>query len=164
VHARGLSALETKITSANLQNWIGKLESREVNVQLPKFKLETDYKMGESKDGMPKGLLPAMGMVRAFTDPRDPVTGAQFDGMCASSDPMLKLYITKVLHKAFVEVSEKGTEAAAATAVVMAVPVMASMDTPFTPTFRADKPFLFAIRDVKTGSILFLGRMVDPGK
>lgn len=163
--AEGLDALEKKLTGANLQNWIGKLEERDVNVQLPKFKLETDYTMGESGNGMPKGLLPAMGMVRAFTDPRLS-NGAQFEGMCASSDPTLRLYITKVLHKAFVEVGEKGTEAAAATAVIMAEPTsaMVTLDYPFTPTFRADKPFLFAIRDVKTGSILFLGRMVDPTK
>ncbi len=155
--AGGLGAVEAKLTSANLQTWLGKLEDREVNVQIPKFKLETDYqKMGDT--------LKSMGMVRAFEDPRDPVKGAQFDGMCASSDPDLKLYITKVFHKAFVEVNEKGTEAAAATAVSMRNVASEPIDVPFTPTFRADKPFLFAIRDVKTGTILFLGRVVDPTK
>jgi serine protease inhibitor len=151
-----LGALEAKLTSTNLQSWLGKLEAREVNVQLPKFKLETDYqKMG--------GTLKAMGMARAFTDPSAP-GGAQFDGMCASSDPMDKLYIGAVMHKAFVEVTEKGTEAAAATGAVMMATRSMPSDMPFTPTFRADKPFVFAIRDVKTGTILFLGRVMDPTK
>lgn len=84
--------------------------------------------------------------------------------MCTSSDPADKLYIGSVLHKAFVEINEKGTEAAAATAVIMPAaaafrrPVM----VPFTPTFRADRPFVFLIRDVKTGAVLFLGRLSSP--
>ena len=103
-------------------------------------------------------------MVRAFKDPRDPKNGEQFYGMTTSTDPMQQLYISKVFHKAFAEVNEKGTEAAAATAVVMAVPLSAMVprDLPFTPEFRADRPFIFAIRDKATGSILFLGRMMDP--
>ena len=106
--------------------------------------------------------LKTMGMVRAFIDPRDLANGAQFDGMSVSQDPEQKLYISKVIHKAFVEVSEKGTEAAAATAVVMPMPMSMPMLSPFTPTFRADKPFMFAIRDKQTGTILFLGRVTDP--
>jgi len=102
-----------------------------------------------------------MGMARAFVNPGDP-NGAQFDGMCASQDPRLKLFIGAVLHKAFVEVNEKGTEAAAAVSVGMWGSFGMSATRPFTPTFRADKSFVFAIRDVKTGTILFLGRMMDP--
>ena len=143
--AGGLSALEKKLTTAHLHKWIGQLEKREsVNVQLPKFKLETDYQ--EMKE-----TLKALGMVRAFG------ARAEFQGIGSAKD----LYISKVAHKAFVEVNEKGTEAAAATAVVMRK-ISAPMNWPFTPTFRADKPFLFAIRDVKTGSILFMGRMMNP--
>ena len=70
-----------------------------------------------------------------------------------------------MLHKAFVEVNEKGTEAAAATAVLMPMAAAAYRPpkmVPFIPTFRADRPFLFAIRDVKTGTILFLGRLTNP--
>jgi serpin B len=67
-----------------------------------------------------------------------------------------------VLHKAFVEVNEKGTEAAAATAVMMPAKEAAPVSVPFTPTFKADRPFAFLIRDVKTDSILFLGRMTNP--
>ena len=66
------------------------------------------------------------------------------------------------IHKAFVEVNEKGTEAAAATAVMMAVATSVRMTVPFTPTFQADRPFLFVIRDKKTSSILFMGRINNP--
>jgi len=104
-------------------------------------------------------------MVRAFEEPnpRSP-GGADFTGMCASEDPRLRLYISQVLHKAFVEVNEKGTEAAAATAVMMMEATSAPATVPFIPTFKADRPFLFLIRDGSTGSILFIGRMVNPNE
>jgi serine protease inhibitor len=151
--ANGLPALEKKLNSADVQTWIDKMTNREVHVFVPRFKLETMYDMEDALQGM--------GMVRAFVDPRQ-AKGAQFDGMSASSDPAQKFYISKVLHKAFVEVNEKGTEAAAATAVSMAVGAAAPILMPFTPVFKADRPFVFLIRDVKTGSILFLGRMTNP--
>jgi serpin B len=72
------------------------------------------------------------------------------------------LYVTAVLHKAFLEVNEKGTEAAAATAVAMAGVTSVPVTVPFTPTVRADRPFLFLIRDRETGVVLFLGRHVTP--
>ncbi len=97
--------------------------------------------------------LQAMGMVRAFSS-----TDAQFEGICASEP----IYISKVCHKAFIEVTEQGTEAAAATAASGKGLGPAPPDQPFTPTFRADRPFLFAIRDVKTGTVLFLGRIMNP--
>ena len=70
-----------------------------------------------------------------------------------------ELYITAVVHKAFVDVNEQGTEAAAATGVVVGV-----TSVQITPTFRADHPFLFLIRDNQTGSILFMGRVMNPAK
>jgi serpin B len=73
-----------------------------------------------------------------------------------------RLFISKVLHKAFIEVNEKGAEAAAATAVIM-VPKKAIETRPFIPEFRADRPFLFLIRDRESGTILFLGRVTQPG-
>jgi serine protease inhibitor len=148
----GLTAIEKKLNAGSLTAWIAKLQKRKTHVLLPKFKMETDYKLGET--------LQAMGMVRAFTDPRQ-ANGADFTGMCASADPRLRLYISKVLHKAFVEVNEKGTEAAAATAVMM-MANSAPITVPFTPTFKADRPFLFLIRDIRTGSVLFMGRMTNP--
>lgn len=141
----GLGALEKTLTSANLQAWLTQLESRDMNVQIPKFKLETDYQ------DMTK-TLQAMGMMRAFS-PAD----AQFEGICASE----ALYISMVCHKASVEVTEKGTEATAATAIGMGLG-SAPPDQPFNPTLRADKPFLFAIREVRTGTILFFGRIINP--
>ena len=150
--ADGLASLEKMMTAENLHGWIGKLQKRSVHGFVPKFKLETCYLMNET--------LKAMGMVRAFKLPGP--DGAQFDGMCASPDPGYKLYISDVLHKAFVEVNEKGTEAAAATAVLMPGAADHADMAPFTPTFRADKPFVFLIRDRQTGCILFLGRMMNP--
>ena len=155
----GLSAIENKLTPENLNAWIGRLKKRDTHVYLPKFKMETDYKLGDTDE---PGTLQKMGMVRAFIDPRIPKTGAQFKGMTTSTDPMKQLYITKVFHKAFVEVNEKGTEAAAATAVVMAVPRSLPKDVPFIPEFKADRPFVFLIREKSTGSVLFLGRMMTP--
>jgi serine protease inhibitor len=153
--AGGLAALEKKFRGADLQTWIGKLQGRTVEVFLPKFRLESSFAL--------KPALEALGIKRAFTDPTKK-GGAEFDGMSEASDPMDKLYISKVLHKAFVEVSEKGTEAAAATAIEMKkaekedAPVM----VPFTPVFRADRPFVFLIRDRQSGGVLFLGRVVNP--
>ena len=150
-----LAELENRLGSDSLRAWIGQLQHRPVHVYLPKFKLETDYQL--------KDTLRAMGLSRAFVDPTRP-DGAQFDGMCASRDPEHKLSIGNVVHKAFVDVNEKGTEAAAATAVIMPMAAAFHRPTtvPFTPTFRADRPFLFVIRDVKAGTVLFLGRMTSP--
>jgi serine protease inhibitor len=155
--ADGLTALESSLTSASIQSWVGKLQKRAVNVFLPKFKLKTAYTLNDT--------LKAMGMVRAFVNPAAGPNGADFDGMCAIQNPALdqKLYIGLVVHKAFVAVDEKGTEAAAATAGPMRPGAMRRPHmVPFTPTFRADKPFVFLIRDRHTGCILFLGRMVSP--
>ncbi len=96
--------------------------------------------------------LVSMGMVDAFNDAR-----ANFAGMDGRND---WLYIAAVIHKAFVDVNEEGTEAAAATAVVMRAK---SMPEP-PPVFRADHPFLFLIQDTRTGTILFMGRLADPAK
>jgi len=153
-----LDAIEKLMSRENLARWFNQLKPRPVHVYLPKFKAETDYELGDAEK--PK-TLQKMGMVRAFVDPSDPVNGAVFDGMSQATNPMNKLYITKVLHKAFIDVNEKGTEAAAATAVVMAIPAKAK-PTPFIPTFKADRPFVYLIRDRVTGSILFMGRMMDP--
>jgi serpin B len=100
-----------------------------------------------------KKTLQSLGMARAFTD------AAEFDGLCENGKA--NLFISQVAHKAFVEVTEKGTEAAAATAAIAMAAAM-PLTRPFTPTVRADHPFLFAIRDVQTGTILFLGRLTNP--
>ena len=152
--ADNLSVIEGQLTADKLSNWVGKLRQRETSIDLPKFKLETSYRLNEA--------LQHLGMKRAFVDPRNPDSGAQFGGMTTSSDIMDQLYISLVLHKAFVEVNEKGTEAAAATAIAMPAATALPEDFPFTPEFKADRPFLFLIRDNDSGCILFVGRMMDP--
>ncbi len=109
-------------------------------VAIPRFNFETQYELDSE--------LSAMGMPIAFSP-----GNADFSGMDGTKD----LYISKVIHKAFIEVNEEGTEAAAATAVIMALTSM-----PEHKTFRADHPFVFVIQEKKTGAVLFLGRVADP--
>lgn len=138
--AGGLEALERALSLENLDMWKGRLEQGEVDVFLPKFKMTSQFEL--------KDTLSSMGMVDAFTG------GSDFSGM----DGTRWLFISAVIHKAFVDVNEKGTEAAAATAVIVK---LRSMPMPAS-TFRADHPFIFLIQDNKTGSILFMGRVMDP--
>jgi serpin B len=139
----GLPQLEKQLTAANLKMWTSGLRKQKVKVFLPKFKMTSQFSLSKT--------LAAMGMGDAF-DPNK----ANFSGM----DGRLNwLYIGAVLHKAFIDVNEEGTEAAAATAVVMKIRMALQQ-----PTFRADHPFIFFIRENTTGSILFLGRVMDPGQ
>jgi len=152
----GLASLESRLTLENLGQWLSRLEQRRVHVSLPKFELETQCNL--------KKTLQAMDMVRAFEIPNTP-KGAQFSGMTSSDDPMQQLYISQVLHKTFVEVNEKGTEAAAATGLsVLVGSTNMSKTVPFVPTFKADRPFVFLIRDRVTDTILFIGRFMVPPK
>jgi len=144
----GLLRLESEISADRVEKWLDQMQERKVQVFLPKFKLETGYDI--------KKTLQQMGMIRAFKDPLKP-HGAQFYGMTTSDDPLQQLFIAQILHKAFVEVNEKGTEAVAATGVIMVSPTMMPATVPFIPTFRADRPFIFLIHDRVTGSILFMG-------
>jgi serpin B len=116
--------------------------SRRVMVYLPKYTLETKYSLRKT--------LTEMGMPTAFGD-------ADFSGM----DGTKYLYIQEIIHQAYVEVNEEGTEAAAATAVIMrgkgAAPSEGSV-----PVFRADHPFIFLIQDNTSGNILFMGRVENP--
>lgn len=139
----GLPALEKVLTTDTLTQWLDTAKRQEVHVFLPKFKLEESISL--------KQMLSAMGMPKAF-QPNG------FLGM-SDADDAEQLYISHVAHKAYVEVNEEGTEAAAAT---MAVGRMLSARNPPIPTFRADRPFLFLIRDKPTGTMLFLGRMMRP--
>ena len=142
--ANGLPALEKLLTIANLNKWIEAMQEYRVHLFLPKFKLETFYSLPQ--------VLKAMGMPAAFQP-------GGFTGMSDAPEAKL-LMLSEVAHKAFVEVNEKGTEAAAATAVV-AQATSLRVEPP-TPTFRADHPFLFLIRDNQSGIILFLGRVMNP--
>lgn len=138
----GLSQLEQRLTVENLTRWRSQLKEQSVVVSMPRFRMTWKAEM--------KGVLQRMGMEKAFQWP-----GANFAGL--DGDPNW-FYIGQVIHKAYVDVNERGTEAAAATAVEM----MAMGMPPKPPEFRADHPFLFLIQDNRTGSILFLGRVVDP--
>jgi serpin B len=142
--ADGLAALEAQLTVAKLDAWLKAMQNREVNVVLPKFKTTAEFSLGET--------LQSLGMRDAFAGGQ-----ADFSGMTGKKD----LFISAVVHKAFVEVNEEGTEAAAATGVGMALTAAMPQEP---PVFRADHPYLFLIRDNQTGSVLFLGRVVDPKK
>lgn len=141
----GLAALEKKLTTKDLTEWTGKMHREDVKLSLPRFKMTYDTELS--------AVLKSMGMTDAFDERK-----ANFSGISGSESVM----ISKVIHKAFVEVNEEGTEAAAATAVIM-VPTAAPM--PREPkTFTADRPFLFLIQDNASGAILFMGRVMDPTK
>lgn len=138
----GLAAIESALTLKQLTQWLNNLQERDVEVFLPQFKISHSFKLNET--------LKTMGMVDAFDERH-----ANFAGMDGNDQ---WLYIAAVLHKAFIDVNEEGTEAAAATAVVMKA---RSMPMP-APIFRADHPFIFLIGEKSTGSILLLGRVVHP--
>jgi serpin B len=138
----GLPNLEKSLTPGNLTGWLGNLTIRNVQVSLPKFRAESQFSLRKA--------LSTMGMPTSFTDKAD------FSGI----DPKRSLAISEVVHKAFVDVSEQGTEAAAATGITMHATAM-RMSEPAV-VFRADHPFLFLIRDTRTGVVLFIGRLTDP--
>jgi len=114
-----------------------------VEAHLPRFKTESGFQLNAA--------LMLMGMRTAFDE-----AAADFSGMDGKRD----LFISAAVHKAFVDVNEEGTEAAAATAVVMAPNSMSMPQEPIV--FRADHPFVFLIRERATGSILFVGRLARP--
>jgi serpin B len=139
----GLPALEQSLTPESLAAIVGKLASEQVRVTFPKFKIECGF-------SLPKALQ-ALGMTDAFVWKK-----ADFTGMTTAED----LFISDVIHKSYVAVDEEGTEAAAATAVVMRAGSAARREEP--KIFTADHPFLFLIRHRPTGLVLFLGRVVEP--
>ena len=122
------------LNAENWQTWISQLQGRRHELMLPRFKLEYEVKLNDT--------LEALGMGIAFGG------SANFSGMGQS------LFISEVRHKTFVEVNEEGTEAAAATVVMI--------PTSVPPVFRVDRPFFFAIYDAETQTILFMGTVVEP--
>ena len=139
----GLADLEANLTYKKLQQWTGSLRPREVKVTLPKFKTSSQFKMNDT--------LKEMGMTSAFD-----ANQADFSGMTGGRD----LFISAVVHEAFVDVNEEGTEAAAATGVMME-PTSGRIPSP-PSVFRADHPFVFVIRDNRNKSMLFMGRIQNP--
>lgn len=143
----GMAALEADLQAVH-GKLIRALKPQEVALFIPRFKMECSVTLN--------GPLAKLGMIDAFVAPDPPAPGtADFAGMTGRRD----LFISAVLHKAFVEVNEEGAEAAAATAVIMRCTTSVGPSPKF---FRADRPFLFLIRDVKSGTILFLGRFAKP--
>ena len=144
--AAGLPVLEQSFTAANVQNWLsGSWRNNEIILTLPKFRMSSEFELAEA--------LGALGMKQAFKE-----GAADFTGITGTRD----LWISAAVHKAFVDVNEEGTEAAAATAIGMRGMAMAYEPPPIV--FRADHPFVFLIRDNRSGGILFMGRVTDPTK
>ena len=138
----GLGEMEKALTQEKLNEWFDGLRRREVDVYLPRFKFTSEFGL--------RSMLESLGMKDAFLPDE-----ADFSGMNGKRD----LFVTAVLHKAYVDVNEEGTEAAAATGVIVG-----TTSVPLQPAvFRADHPFLFFIRHRPTGTVLFMGRVAEPG-
>ena len=138
----GLKGMEGLLHNQTLDRWLTLTRAQKVAVSLPKFKMSAQFSLAKP--------LAEMGMTDAFSP------NANFSGMDGGRD----LFISAVVHKAFVDVNEEGSEAAAATGVIMRS--LTVMKPGPTPIFRADHPFIFLILDTHSGSILFLGRLVNP--
>ncbi|MFH0836002.1 MAG: serpin family protein [Candidatus Micrarchaeota archaeon] len=136
-----ITALESEIDASKLDDWKKELASRQVEVYLPKFKMETDYDL--------TAPLKKMGASDVFT-PYE----ADLSGIDGAKD----LFVSFALQKAFVEVNEEGTEAAAVT--VIGIGITSVREGP--PVFKADHPFLFLIQEKTTGAVLFMGRVSNP--
>ncbi len=137
----GLDQLYEHLTAENWQNWLSSFRMMEGEVGLPRFTYEYETSLSD--------VLKALGMEIAFDGDR-----ADFSGMHPIPP---NLYISEVKHKTFVEVNEKGTEAAAVTSVEVGVTAM-----PETFTMIVDRPFFFSIVDDITGTILFMGSVLEP--
>jgi serpin B len=145
----GLTALEDDLSAESLDRIVGALVPTRVALALPKFELNPAASIPLSR------LLQGLGMEMAFDRER-----ADFTGIANPRDPRDRLFIGEVFHKAFVRADEKGTEAAAATAVIGVRVASANPSQPVP--FDADHPFLFVIRDRRSGLVLFMGRVSDP--
>jgi serpin B len=141
-----LKATEESLNSENLAEWKKLFRIEEIDLYLPKFKFETKYFMAQD--------LANMGMATAFSEET-----ADFTRMYDRIKAKRNLFISAVIHQAFIDVNEKGTEAAAATAIIF----KDSISMP-PKLFNADHPFIFVIQDKETGNILFIGRISDPTK
>ena len=149
----GLQKLERRLSERMVFDCVSKMRTEKIKLFLPRFKMTWGADLG--------GPLRELGMPLAFTPLQ-----ADFSGINGHEPPDDdSLFISSVLHEAFLEVNERGTEAAAATAAMMfASAAYRGFKPRPIPVFRADHPFLFAIRDRRSGVILFLGRIVDPSR
>jgi len=135
------------LTAEKLEEYNNQMTETKLDaIYLPKFEFDTKYFM--------KNILSEMGMPTAFKWP-----DADFTGMHTPASVEDRLFISQVIHQAYVKVDEKGTEAAAATAVIMKVSAIEPRKI-----FRVDHPFIFIIQEKETGNILFIGKVMDPTK
>ncbi len=142
----GLPALEQSLTAASARQWLSQLQpAAKVILTLPSFKMTEKFELNNA--------LAALGMRQAFER-----GAADFSALTGKRD----FWISAAIHKAYIDVNEEGTEAAAATGIVMRSMAMTRPEPPIV--FRADHPFLFLIRDNRSGEILFMGRVADPAK
>jgi len=142
IKKNGITEFEKSFDYKYYQDIIAALQSTEVRLSLPKFQTTCKFNLGTT--------LSRMGMPLAFS------ANADFSGMTGKKD----LCISEVIHQAFIDVTERGTEAAAATAVIMKETAIRKPDEP--KIFNADHPFIFIIKDNATGSILFMGQIMKP--
>ncbi|MFO0915346.1 MAG: serpin family protein [Pirellulales bacterium] len=142
--AGALAELERQISAARLSEWVSQMNSVELSLQLPRFKYEFSVSL--------KSTLEAMGIRDAFSP------AADFSGM-ASVAAAQGFYISDAIHEAMIEVNEEGTEAAAATGVIVAARAV-----PRIVEFHCNRPFLFVIEDQQTRTPLMVGKVADPSK
>ncbi|MBC8234168.1 serpin family protein [bacterium] len=141
---KSVDSLVAELNQENWNRWINSFHKQELTLQLPKLTLEYEIKLND--------VLKALGMEIAFNPDK-----ADFTKMYKEEGVSANLYISKVKHKTFVEVNEEGTEAAAVTSVEMTFTA-----APFGLLMRVDRPFIFAIRENYSGTILFIGKIVEP--
>ena len=135
------AAFDASLDWSTVAGILNELQPVELHLEMPKFTFRSSFTLSEQ--------LAALGMPDAFAPEQ-----ADFSGMDGSHD----LYISSVIHQAFVAVDEEGTEAAAATIVFMALSSMPMSEVRLT----IDRPFIFLIRDTATGQVLFIGRVLNP--
>ncbi|KAM4597582.1 putative serpin E3 [Polymixia lowei] len=133
-----LSSLESQLTPRQVASWGTGLRRTKMDIFLPRFRMQNKFNL--------RSVLPSMGVSDAFSP-----TAADFTGISVEEG----LYVSDAFHEARIQVTEDGTKAAAATAMVL-------LKRSRAPVFKADRPFLFLLRQVNTGSILFMGRVVNP--
>jgi serpin B len=141
---KDVNSLIGELNQENWNRWISSFHKRELTLQLPKFTLEYEVKLND--------VLRALGMEIAFDS-----NLANFTKMYKKEQVGANLYISNVKHKTFVEVNEEGTEAAAVTSVEMTL-----TSVPIRILMRIDRPFIFAIRESRSGTILFIGKNIEP--
>ena len=139
-----ITDLEKSLSVQNIDMWKKDLKPTLVRVQIPKFEIDSNYDL--------KRYLENLGIIDAFVYGASDLSGIGHDAETKGG-----LYVTAALHNGFVKVDEVGTEAAAVTVIIIG-----TEDAPEFQTFRADRPFVFAIQDDETGALLFMGRVMDP--